>query len=355
MKKTQDLHVIDFVPLIPPIHLKNQFAMSEKVNQTVFEGRQTIKRMLRNKDKRLLVIVGPCSIHDEASAIEYAEKLAQLQRELNDRLVIVMRVYLEKPRTTVGWKGLIYDPFLDGSGDMHHGLRQARQIMLKICEMGLPTATEFLDPIVPQYIDDLVSWAAIGARTTESQTHREMSSGLSMPFGFKNTTSGDMQIAIDAMRSARASHNFIGVTPEGQTAIVKTSGNVWGHVIMRGGSNGTNYDRDSVKQATDILKKHKLPEYVMIDCSHANSNKDFSKQEAVLNDVIKQRADGNDLIFGVMLESHLNEGNQSLSSDLSNLKHGVSITDGCMNWETTERILRDSYNKLEGVCSRSTE
>ncbi len=355
MKKTQDLHVIDFVPLIPPIHLKNQFAMSEKANETVFEGRQTIKRMLRNKDNRLLVVVGPCSIHDEESAIEYAEKLAVLQHELNDRLVIVMRVYLEKPRTTVGWKGLIYDPFLDGSGDMHHGLRQARNIMLKISEMGLPTATEFLDPIVPQYIDDLVSWAAIGARTTESQTHREMSSGLSMPFGFKNTTSGDMQIAIDAMRSARAPHNFIGVTPEGQTAIVKTSGNVWGHVIMRGGSNGPNYDRDSVKQATDILNKHKLPEYVMIDCSHANSSKDFNKQETVLNDVIEQRRDGNNLIFGVMLESHLNEGAQSLSSDLSQLKHGVSITDGCMSWQTTERILRDAYNKLEGVCSRSTE
>lgn len=350
MKKTQDLHVLETIPLIPPAQLKDEMPGTDATYETVIETRQAIKRMLRGKDNRLLVIVGPCSIHDEDAAYDYATRLAKLSRELLDRLLIVMRVYFEKPRTTVGWKGLIYDPHLDGSGDMVVGLRQARRIMLRINDMELPAATEFLDPIVPQYLDDLVSWAAIGARTTESQTHREMSSGLSMPFGFKNTTDGNMQIAIDAMCSARAPHNFLGVSQYGQTAIIKTTGNVWGHLIMRGGSQGPNYDRDSVRQAMQTLEKHQLPNYIMIDCSHANSNKDYKRQEAVLEDVICQRAEGNASLMGVMLESNLLEGNQPIPSDLSQLRYGVSITDGCMDWETTERILRKAHRDLEGIC-----
>ncbi|MGC9328096.1 MAG: 3-deoxy-7-phosphoheptulonate synthase [Candidatus Hinthialibacter sp.] len=349
MKKSQDLHVLEVIPLIPPAQLKDEIPATERANETVVESRQVIKRMLRGKDDRMLAIVGPCSIHDEKAAFEYAERLAKLRRELIDRLFIVMRVYFEKPRTTIGWKGLIYDPHLDGSGDMVFGLRQGRRIMMKINDMNLPTGIEFLDPIVPQYLDDLVSWAAIGARTSESQTHREMSSGLSMPFGYKNTTDGNMQVAIDAMCSARAPHNFLGVSQYGQSAIIKTTGNVWGHIIMRGGSQGPNYDEESVRRVMETLEKNQLPNHIMIDCSHANSNKDFRRQEIVLQDVIRQRAAGNASLFGFMLESNLYEGNQTLTDDLSQLKYGVSITDGCISWETTERLLRDAYQKLETI------
>lgn len=355
MKKTQDLHVLETIPLNPPAQLKDEMPGTETAIDTVIDSRQVVKRMLRGKDNRMLAIVGPCSIHDENAAYDYAVRLAKLRKELIDRLFIVMRVYFEKPRTTVGWKGLINDPHLDGSGDMVFGLRQARRIMLAINDMQLPAATEFLDPIIPQYIDDLVTWAAIGARTTESQTHREMSSGLSMPFGFKNTTDGNMQIAIDAMCSARAPHNFLGVSQYGQTAIIKTTGNVWGHIIMRGGSNGPNYDKDSVSQVMKTLDKHQLPNYIMIDCSHANSNKDYKRQEIVLDDVIRQRVEGNASLFGVMLESNLLEGNQPIPSDLSQLKYGVSVTDGCMNWETTERILRNAYQRLESIVQTREE
>ncbi len=350
MKKTQDLHVLETIPLIPPIQLKNELPMTEIANDTVFDGRQTIKKMLRGKDHRMLVIVGPCSIHDEKAAYEYASRLAELRQRLIDRLYIVMRVYYEKPRTTLGWKGLIYDPYLDGTGDMVHGLRLGRQVMLKINDMRLPAATEFLDPIVPQYLDDLVTWAAVGARTAESQTHREMSSGLSMPFGFKNTTDGNMQIAIDAMCSSRAPHNFLGVSQDGQTAIIRTTGNIWGHIIMRGGSNGPNYDAESVRQTMVVLEKNKLPNTIMIDCSHANSSKDYRRQEIVLEEVVRQRVEGNSSLFGVMLESNLVAGNQSIPADLTQLKYGVSITDSCMDWETTERILRTTYQKVENIC-----
>lgn len=349
MKKTQDLHVLETIPLIPPAQLKDEMPGTDTAYETVIESRQSIKRMLRGKDDRILVIVGPCSIHDENGAYEYASRLAKLRKAVLDRLFIVMRVYFEKPRTTVGWKGLINDPHLDGTGDMGYGLRQGRRIMLAINDMELPTATEFLDPIVPQYIDDLVTWAAIGARTTESQTHRELASGLSMPFGFKNTTDGNLQIAVDAMCSARAPHNFLGVSQYGQTAIIKTTGNVWGHIILRGGSHGPNYDKDSVQQVMQTLNKFQLPNYIMIDCSHANSNKDFRRQESVLEEVIRQRVEGNSTLFGVMLESNLNEGNQPIPQDLSQLKYGVSVTDGCMNWETTERIIRNTYEQVESI------
>lgn len=347
MKQTQDLHVLEFRPLIAPRRMKEEIPLSEAAVETVIESRNAIKRMLRGKDKRLLAIVGPCSIHDEKATYEYAARLAALRAEMIDQMHIVMRVYFEKPRTTIGWKGLIYDPYLDGSDNMEHGTRKAREIMLKIVDMGLPAATEFLDPIVPQYLDDLVSWAAIGARTIESQTHREMSSGLSMPIGFKNSTDGNLQLAIDAMCSSRAPHSFLGVDQEGQTAIVKTSGNVWGHIILRGGRNHPNYDRDNIQKTIRILDAANLPAYIMVDCSHANSGKEFRRQEMVMTDVITQRLEGNDHLFGIMLESNLFEGNQSIPKDLSQLKYGVSITDACIGWEATERILRETYAKLK--------
>ncbi len=346
MKQTQDLHVVESIELISPGDLKKELPMTETANETVIEGRYTIKRMLRGKDKRMLVIVGPCSIHDEKAAYEYASRLLELRRTLGDRLEIVMRVYFEKPRTTVGWKGLIYDPHLNDTGDLAYGIRKAREIMLTINDMGAPAATEFLDPIVPQYLSDLVTWAAVGARTIESQTHREMTSGLSMPTGLKNNTDGYLQIAIDAMLSSRAPHSFLGVNQNGHISIYNTSGNLWCHVILRGGRQGPNFDRISVEEAITSLEKAGLPPYVMIDCSHANSNKDYAKQEIVLKDVTQQRLDGAETLFGVMLESNLNEGNQSIPDDLSKLQYGVSITDACINWETTERLLTRMYEKL---------
>ncbi|HOJ62365.1 MAG TPA: 3-deoxy-7-phosphoheptulonate synthase [bacterium] len=347
MKQMQDLHVLEFQPLISPRRMKEEIPITDTAAETVLEGRNTIKRMLRGKDKRLLAIVGPCSIHDEKAAYEYAARLAALRAELIDQMHIVMRVYFEKPRTTIGWKGLIYDPYLNGSDNMEHGTRKAREIMLKIVDMGLPAATEFLDPIVPQYLDDLVSWAAIGARTIESQTHREMSSGLSMPIGFKNNTDGNLQLAIDAMCSSRAPHSFLGVDQEGQTAIVKTSGNVWGHIILRGGRNQPNYSREDIQRTVACLEAANLPAYIMVDCSHANSGKDYRRQEVVLTDVIAQRLEGNEHLFGIMLESNLFEGNQPIPKDLSQLQYGISITDACIGWETTERILRETHAKLK--------
>ena len=346
MKNTNDLHVLDTTPLITPAQLKHEAPITEAAVNTVVEGRLAIKRMMRGKDDRFLVIVGPCSIHDERIAYDYAERLKRLSEELSGRIFMVMRVYFEKPRTTIGWKGLISDPNLDGSGNISDGIRKAREIMHRINDMGIAVASEVLDPIVPQYLADLLTWAAIGARTTESQTHREMTSGLSMPVGFKNGTEGNLQIAIDGMQSARAPHNFLGVNQDGQVSIVKTSGNVWSHVILRGGRLGPNYDRESVHHAVQSLKSARLTPHIMIDCSHANSDKDHAKQERVLNSAVKQRLEGNRNIIGVMLESNLNDGKQSIPEDLSQLKYGVSITDACIGWETTERILREAHEQL---------
>ncbi len=346
MNETQDVHIVKINPLISPREMKEAYPMSEKATETVLEARNTIKRMLRGKEDRFLMIVGPCSIHDAGIAEEYAQRLAALQQKVKDRIVLVMRVYFEKPRTTVGWKGLINDPYLNDSTDIEHGITTARKILLNINDLGLPAATEFLDPIVPQYIAELVTWAAIGARTTESQTHREMSSGLSMPVGFKNSTEGNLQIAIDALHSSNYPHSFLGIDQEGKASIISTSGNVWGHIILRGGRSGPNYDRESVEQTKTSLEKAQIPPYVMIDCSHANSSKDFTKQETVLQSIIEQKQSGQDCIFGAMLESNIHEGKQNIPADLSELKYGVSVTDGCISWETTERIIQEAYKKL---------
>ena len=348
MQATEDLNVVDTLPLIPPAILRKELPMTEAANRTVVEGRETIKRILRQEDRRLLVIVGPCSIHDVDAALEYAKRLNALRQELQDQVYIVMRVYFEKPRTTVGWKGFIFDPNLDGSDDMVGGLSRARQLLLDINEMGLPAATETLDPITPQYLADLISWAAIGARTTESQTHREMASGLSMPVGYKNSTEGVLQVAIDAMEAARNPHTFLGVDKEGRTAVIRTQGNPWGHVVLRGGKARPNYDPESIDEACDLLRHAKLEPVLMVDCSHANSNKRHEQQEEVWNAIMAQRGAGKEGIIGMMVESNINEGNQKIPSDLSQLRYGVSVTDACVNWKTTERMLRRAHAVLAG-------
>ena len=342
----QDVHVIGMQPLISPAQLKQELAISDQAAAGVLRFRDTIKHIVLGQDDRMLVIVGPCSIHDEEAAIAYAQRLAELSQRYADRLVIAMRVYFEKPRTTTGWKGLIYDPHLNDSFDIATGLRTARRLMVRVAELGLPIATEFLDPIVPQYIADLVGWASIGARTTESQTHRQMASGLSMPVGYKNTTTGDVQPAINAMLSSRTPHAFLGIDPEGRTCVVQTTGNQWGHVVLRGGSGKPNYAAEHVMQVLYKLAEASLPQRVMIDCSHANSGKKHEQQEVVLRSVIQQRRAGTDGIMGLMLESNLQPGNQKLTADLSQLKHGVSITDACIGWDKTAQLLDEAYNTL---------
>jgi len=346
MFRTQDLHVKEIVPLLSPRELKAQSPTSEAVSATVARSRERVIRILRQEDPRLLVVIGPCSIHDEKSAVEYATRLNVLRKELADRLEIVMRVYFEKPRTTIGWKGLINDPHLDGSQDIETGLKVARRLLLEITGMGLPTATEFLDPIVPQYIADLVSWAAIGARTTESQTHREMASGLSMPVGLKNSTDGSLQVAIDAMGATRHQHSFLGINEDGVTSVVRTSGNPHAHVVLRGGRAKTNYDADSIRAAEQKLIAEKLLPVLMVDCSHANSEKQHARQEDVWRSVLQQRVDGTRSLIGLMVESHLSEGNQPIPQNLKDLRYGVSLTDSCIGWETTERMLRWGYETL---------
>jgi len=344
-----NINVVKTSRLLNPSELANEFPASEGVHLLVSESRKIVENILKQKDKRMLVIVGPCSIHDEKSALEYAEKLSKLHLKYKDRLFIIMRVYFEKPRTTIGWKGLINDPHLNGTNDIETGLRKARSILLKINAMGLPTATELLDPIVPQYIADLVSWVAIGARTTESQTHREMASGLSMPVGFKNSTDGNLQTAIDAMRSANHPHSFLGIDQEGRISMVSTRGNSYGHVILRGGRLRPNYDVESVREAEEKLKKSGASPLLMVDCSHANSNKVPEQQEVVWKNIVEQRVAGNANLIGLMLESHLNGGNQELVADLSQLKYGVSITDACINWAETENLLEYAYKKMENM------
>src|SRR5580692_7613094 len=340
MYRTQDLYVREIVPLLAPRAIKAVTPVSEHANATVARSRERVIRILRQEDPRLLVVIGPCSIHDEKSALEYATRLNALRREFADRMEIVMRVYFEKPRTTIGWKGLINDPHLDGSQDIGTGLKIARKLLLDITDMGLPAATEFLDPVVPQYIADLISWAAIGARTTESQTHREMASGLSMPVGLKNSTDGSLQVAIDAMGATRHPHSFLGMNEDGVTSIVRTSGNPHAHVVLRGGRSKTNYDAESIRLAEEKLVSEKLQPVLMVDCSHANSEKKFARQEDVWHSVIEQRIEGTRSLIGLMAESHLFEGNQPIPAKLKDLRYGVSITDSCIGWETTERMIR---------------
>ena len=354
MFRTQDLHVKEIVRLLTPRELKAQLPTTDAANATVARSRERVIRILRREDPRLLVVIGPCSIHDEKSALEYATRLNDLRKEVAGQMEIVMRVYFEKPRTTIGWKGLINDPHLDGSQDIETGLKIARKLLLDITGMGLPTATEFLDPIVPQYTAELITWAAIGARTTESQTHREMASGLSMPVGLKNGTDGSLQVAIDAMGAAQNPHSFLGINEDGVTSIVRTAGNPHTHVVLRGGRAKTNYDADSIRAAEEKLKSEKLPPVLMVDCSHANSEKKFAKQEDVWRSVIQQRNEGTQSLIGLMVESHLNEGNQPILENLKALRYGVSITDSCIGWETTERMLRWGCEALSKAQSAVT-
>jgi 3-deoxy-7-phosphoheptulonate synthase len=332
--------------LITPHELKQQLPISRELEQKVINFREEIQGILDFTDRRKFIVLGPCSIHDVNAAKEYAYKLKELSDRVQDKLLLIMRVYFEKPRTTVGWKGLINDPDINDSFDIKKGLSMARQMLIDITEIGLPAATEALDPIVPQYISDLITWSAIGARTTESQTHREMASGLSMPVGFKNGTDGSIKVALNALQSARQPHNFLGINKHGQVSIFKTKGNPYGHIILRGGEGKPNYDPISIKQAEEELKKMNMSPRIVVDCSHGNSNKDYRLQPIVFESIIQQIINGNSSIVGMMLESHLQEGGQSIPADLSQLKYGVSITDKCINWEETERIILDAYSKL---------
>src|ERR1022692_4927600 len=317
MYQTQDLHVREIVRLRTPKALKTDLPLTAAASATVARGRETVTHILRQNDPRLLVVVGPCSIHDAKGALEYATRLGVLRKEFTSRMEIVMRVYFEKPRTTIGWKGLINDPHLDGSQDIESGLKIARKLLLDITGMGLPAATEFLDPIIPQYTADLITWAAIGARTTESQTHRELASGLSMPVGFKNATDGSMQIAVDAMCSARTSHSFLGIDQEGFTAVVRTTGNPDGHIVLRGGRQQTNYDAESIREAGTRLVESSLPPVLMVDCSHANSGKQPTRQEDVWHSLVEQRLAGTTSLIGILIESYLHEGNQPIPRNLA--------------------------------------
>ena len=351
MFPTSDLHVVETRPLVAPAILHSDLPLSDRGVQTVRQTRERIKKILRGEDQRLLVIVGPCSVHDVAAAEEYAGALALMRERFKDSLEVVMRVYFEKPRTTVGWKGLINDPQLDGSYDINTGLRRARGLLLHLAERGLPAATELLDPIVPQYIADLVSWTAIGARTTESQTHREMASGLSMPIGYKNGTDGSATIAINAMQAASKPHHFLGINRDGHASIVSTTGNPDGHLVLRGGNRGTNYHLEAVQDASVELASAGLADRLMVDCSHGNSNKDFRRQGEVLQSVADQVREGSSHLMGVMIESHLVEGNQKLSADLSDLTYGQSITDACISIETTQELLDRLAEAVSMRCS----
>ncbi|MBN3922416.1 3-deoxy-7-phosphoheptulonate synthase [Nostoc sp. NMS4] len=332
--------------LLTPNEVKSKLPLTQLTEQRVLAYRQEIEDILDFKDRRKFIVVGPCSIHDPKAALEYSERLKILSERVKDNLLLIMRVYFEKPRTTVGWKGLINDPEMDDSFHVENGLLIARDLLLKITELGLPAGTEALDPIIPQYISELITWSAIGARTTESQTHREMASGLSMPVGFKNGTDGNIQVALNALQSARNPHNFLGINQNGQVSVFQTKGNGYGHVILRGGSQ-PNFDPANVKLVEEKLKQTNLPPRIVIDCSHGNTNKDYKLQGAVLENIIEQIVDGNTSIVGMMLESNLYEGSQPITGKKEELKYGVSVTDKCINWEETEKIILAAHEKLK--------
>ena len=348
LPKTSDIRVSQIESLDPPILYLRREPISKKISEVVINGRKQIEDIIKSEDNRLIMIIGPCSIHDEKAGLEYAKLLSEISKKVSEEILIVMRVYFEKPRTTVGWKGLINDPNLDGSFDISNGLRMARKFLLEINNLELPVATEFLDPFIPQYLADLVSWGAIGARTTESQTHREMASGLSVPVGFKNGTGGSFQIAIDAMVSASSPHTFLGIDLDGNASIIHTKGNEACHLVLRGGSTGPNYHKKSVMEAEEKIESSGLRPSIIIDCSHANSNKDHKKQSLVFEDVMQQKLEGNKSIKGVMLESHINEGNQPLNNPQS-LKYGVSITDACINWQTTSDLIFEAQKNIRQI------
>jgi 3-deoxy-7-phosphoheptulonate synthase len=346
--RLSDLNIDDYQVVVTPTELKKELPLPEAVRELVTNSRQTVKDILDGKDDRLFAVVGPCSIHDTELALEYGKRLKALADAVSEQIFIIMRVYFEKPRTTVGWKGLINDPHLNGSFEIEDGLRKARKLLINLSEIGLPLATEALDPISPQYLQDTITWTAIGARTTESQTHREMSSGLSSPVGFKNGTDGSLDVAVNAMKSVVSGHAFLGINPQGQVAITKTKGNQYGHVVLRGGGGKPNYDSVSIALCEQALEKAKLPTNIVVDCSHANSNKDHNVQPLVLDDIAHQIKDGNRSICGVMIESNINEGNQSIPNDLSQLKYGVSVTDACISWESTVKSLNKMASTLTG-------
>ena len=347
MKLINDVNVESFFTLTSPEAIRTKLPVPDETADNVLTGRREIQDILTGKDKRLMVIAGPCSIHDMDGAMEYAQRMQTLREEVKDKISLIMRVYFEKPRTTVGWKGLINDPLLDSSYNMEEGLRRARSLLIDINALGLPAATEILDPITPQYIADLLSWVAIGARTTESQTHREMASGLSMPVGFKNGTDGSLTSAANATQAANTPQHFLGIDPDGKTAVVSTRGNRFGHIVLRGGAT-PNYDPISVGKAQAKLRERGLLDAVIIDCSHDNSGQKYTGQSFVFKSAVDQRLDGNDRIVGLMLESNLFEGNQKCKcdGDAANLKYGVSITDECISWETTEKLIHCAFDKL---------
>jgi len=344
-----DVNVTGMQVMPTPDSVRAGSPLTPLAAKTVMAGRGALRAILERRDPRLFVVLGPCSIHDPKSALEYATRLKKLSDEVADTLLLVMRVYFEKPRTSVGWKGYVNDPHMDDSFRIDEGIRRARALLVQFAEMGLPTGSEALDPLSPQYLADLVSWYAIGARTTESQTHREMASGLSTPVGFKNGTDGGLEVAVNAIKSASHPHAFLGINREGRTAIVRTRGNAHGHLVLRGGGGRPNYDTVSVRFAENALAKAKLPTNIVVDCSHANSMKDHNVQPLVFDDCIHQIKEGNRSIVGLMLESHLHAGNQPIPDDLAQLKYGVSVTDACIDWETTEEVIRRGHAELRDV------
>jgi 3-deoxy-7-phosphoheptulonate synthase len=347
--RIQDTHVLESERLITPQKVKMKFPGTRKTFETVLTGRQELEKILNFQDTRIFIIVGPCSIHDPKSAWEYANRLKRLASLVKSTMLIIMRVYFEKPRTTTGWKGFINDPDLNGSFNIEKGILFARNLLVKIADLGLPTATEALDPIIPQYLADLITWSAIGARTTESQTHRELASGLSMPVGFKNSTDGSVQTALNAVKAARVPHHFLGINQNGQTAIFRTTGNPYAHIVLRGGENQPNYDSKSIEHCENLLEKNNLPKAIVVDCSHANSNKNYNLQPKIFKELINQIKLGNRSIVGAMLESHLNDGNQHFPQKISELKYGVSITDACIGWDKTEEIILSVHQSLKKI------
>jgi 3-deoxy-7-phosphoheptulonate synthase len=352
MIKTNNLKIKRVIPIIAPGDLRQVFPVSDRAAEFVTLSRLDIINILKGRDPRLIVVVGPCSIHDPKATLEYADKLSRLSRELSDQLFIIMRVYFEKPRTTIGWKGLINDPDMNGSHQISKGLGIARNLLSTITELELPIATEMLDPITPEYLADFLSWGAIGARTSESQTHREMASGLSFPIGFKNGTDGNLQIAINAMKSALHPHSFLGINSEGKTAIIQTTGNQDLHIVLRGSEKKPNYRPEDIANTVKLLKESQLPSGIMVDCSHGNSGRNYQKQPFVLHQLLKQIESGQGNISGVMIESNLKAGNQPIPNDLSLLEYGVSITDPCIDWQTTEEILRHAHGRLKACGGR---
>jgi len=347
--KMDDLNVISQERLTSPEQLKAELPLEGEALKTVIEGRTTIRNILDRRDPRLFVVVGPCSIHDVDGALDYARQLKELAREVEDTLYVVMRVYFEKPRTTVGWKGYINDPQMDDSFNVQEGLRRGRKLLLELSELGLATATEALDPVMPQYLQDIISWSAIGARTTESQTHREMASGLSSAVGFKNGTDGSLEVAINALQSVSTPHRFLGITHQGEVSLIHTGGNRFAHIVLRGGGGNTNYDSQSVRECEERLKQVGIFPNIMLDCSHANSSKDFRNQPNVRGDGATQIVAGNQSIIGFMVESNIHEGNQSIPNDLAELKYGVSVTDSCVGMDTTREMLLGIRDTISDV------